>query len=329
MFPAVILLSACACSAETAVQQILGLSAEAPEFLECRAVSPTEIGFRFSLPVTVSSLRFEPELAVDSVGRGELVTVTLREPLSGGGRFIADILVTDEGGNTLDVLTPFRSRNDEMPRLVINEIRTEYSKPKVEFVELKTLTAGNLGGIRLFLAKTGTEEPLYEFPPARAAAGEYIVVHLRSLDPNSVNETGDDLEAAPCTKENEARPDSRDFWIPDARKRLTRKAGVAYLLDQDDEVLDAVLWSESADSGRPDEKLTGAAEFLLSKGAWVNSREDISGPGGAVSSACTTATRSISRNEDAPDTNSSADWYITATSGATPGEKNSTKKYRP
>ena len=34
----IILLSACACSAETAVQQLLGLSAEAPEFLDCRAI---------------------------------------------------------------------------------------------------------------------------------------------------------------------------------------------------------------------------------------------------------------------------------------------------
>ena len=325
----IILLSACACSAETAVQQLLGLSAEAPEFLECRAISSTKISFRFSLPVTVSSLRFEPELAVDSVEDGEEVTVTLREPFSGGERFIADILVTDEGGNTLNVLTPFRSRNDEMPRLVINEIRTEYSKPRVEFVELRTLTAGNLGGIRLFLAETGTEEPFYEFPPARAAAGEYIVVHLRSLDPNSVNETGDDLGATPYTKENEAWPDTRDFWIPDAKKHLSKKAGMVYLLDQDDEVLDAILWSESADPWWPDEKLAGAAEFLLSKGAWVNSRGNISGPGDAVSSTYTTATRSISRDEAAPDTNGPEDWYITAASNATPGKKNSAKKYQP
>ncbi|MDR2784424.1 MAG: hypothetical protein LBB83_00765 [Treponema sp.] len=326
---ALILISACACSAETAVQQLLGLSAEAPEFLECRAISSTEISFRFSLPVTVTSLRFEPELAVDAMEDGEDVRVTLREPLSGGERFIADILVADEGGNTLNVLTPFRSRNDEMPRLVINEIRTEYSKPRVEFVELRTLTAGNLGGIRLFLAETGTEESFYEFLPARAAAGEYIVVHLRSLDPNSVNETGGDLGATPYTKENEAWPDSRDFWIPDAKKHLSKKAGMAYLLDQDDEVLDAILWSESADPWWTDERLAGAAEFLLSKGAWVNSRGDISGPGDAVSSAYTTATRSISRDQDAPDTNGPADWYITAASSATPGKKNSTKKYQP
>jgi hypothetical protein len=325
---AFVLISACACSPETAVQQLLGLSAEAPEFLECRAISSTRISFRFSLPVTVSSLRFEPELAVDSVEEGEEVTVTLKEPLSGGERFIADILVADEGGNTLNVLAPFRSRNDEMPRLVINEIRTEYSKPRVEFVELRTLTAGNLGGLRLFLAETGTEEPFYEFPPVRVSAEEYVVVHLRNLDPNSVNETGDDLEATPYTKENEAWPDSRDFWIPDVKKHLSKKAGTVYLLDQDDEVLDAILWSESADPWWTDEKLAGAAEFLSSKDAWVSDRGGIPGPGDAVSSAYTTATRSISRDQDAPDTNGPADWYITAASNATPGKKNSTKKYQ-
>lgn len=325
---AAVLVSACACSAETAVQQVLGLSAEAPEFIDCRAISPTEIAFRFSLPVAVSSLRFEPDLAVDSVGEGELVTVTLREPLSGGERFVADILVADEEGNTLNVLAPFRSRNDEMPSLVINEIRTEYSKPRVEFVELKTLTAGNLGGIRLFLAQTGTEEPFYEFPPARAAAGEYIVLHLRSLDPDSVNETAD-TGATPYTKENEAWPEARDFWIPDTKKHLAKKAGMVYLLDQDDGVLDALLWSESADPWWADEKLAAGAEFLFSKGAWANSRGEIPGPADALSSAYTTATRSISRDEAAPDTNGPADWYITAASSATPGKKNSTKKYQP
>jgi hypothetical protein len=325
---AIILISACACSAETAVQQVLGASAKAPEFLECRAVSATEIAFRFSLPVTVSSLQFEPELAVDSVDGGLLVTVTLKEPLSGGERFVADILVADEGGNTLNVLAPFRSRNDQMPSLVISEIRTEYSKPRVEFVEIKTLSAGNLGGIRLFLAETGAGEAFFEFPPAQTAAGEYVVVHLRTLDPNSVNETTGNLEATPYTKENEAWPDARDFWIPDAKKHLAKKAGMAYLLDQDDRVLDALLWSESADPWWADEKLAAGAEFLASQEAWVGAG-DIPGPADAVSSAYTTATRSICRDEAAPDTNSATDWYITAASGSTPGKKNSTKKYQP
>jgi hypothetical protein len=326
---AAVLISACACTAETAVQQVLGLSAEAPVFLECRAVSSIQIAFRFSLPVTVSSLHFDPVLEVDSVDEGELVTVTLREPLSGGERFVADILVADEGGNTLNVLAPFRSRNDEMPSLVVNEVRTEYSKPRVEFVELRILSAGNLGGIRLFLAETGPDQPFFEFPPARAAAGEYVVVHLRSLDPNSVNETSDDLGATPYTKENEAWPDTRDFWIPDAKKHLAKKAGMAYLLDQDDEVLDALMWSESADPWWADEKLAAAAEFLSSKGAWGAAGEGIPGPANVVSSAGTTATRSISRNEAAPDTNSAADWYITASSSATPGKKNNPKRYQP
>ncbi|MDR0759092.1 MAG: hypothetical protein LBF74_03160, partial [Treponema sp.] len=234
-----------------------------------------------------------------------------------------------ENGNTLNVLTSFRSRNDEMPAIVINEIRTEYSKPKVEFVELKALEAGNLGGMRLFLAETGTEEPFYEFPPARVAAGEYLVVHLRSLDPNAVNETAADLGATPYTKDNEAWPESRDFWIPGAKKHLSKKAGMAYLLDQDDKVLDALMWSESPDSWWADEKLAQAADFLFSKGAWAGKSEGIPGPDDAVSSAYTTATRSISRDEDAPDTNGPSDWYITVASGATAVKKNNPKRYQP
>jgi hypothetical protein len=216
-----------------------------------------------------------------------------------------------------------------MPTIVINEIRTEYSKPRVEFVELKALSAGNLGGMRLFLAETGTEEPFYEFPSARVAAGEYIVVHLRSLDPNTVNETTSDLEATPYTKDNEAWPDSRDFWIPGAKKHLAKKAGMAYLLNQDDEVLDALMWSESPDDWWADEKLALAADFLFSKGAWISKGKGPPEPASTVSSAFTTATRSISRDEDAQDTDGPSDWYITVASGATPGKKNNPKRYQP
>jgi alcohol dehydrogenase class IV len=63
-----------------------------------------------------------------------------------------DILVEDKNKNTLNVLISFRTRNDRMPEVVINEIRTAYSNPRVEFIELKTTSAGNLGGMRLFAA---------------------------------------------------------------------------------------------------------------------------------------------------------------------------------
>jgi hypothetical protein len=331
--PAALLVSACACTAGTAVQQALGFSVDTPEFIFCRAISPTEIAFQFSRPVTVASLRFDPEVQVETINDGALVTVTLTESLTGGARLTADMLVKDDVGNTLSVLVPFRSRNDDMPSLAVTEIRTEYSKPKVEFVEFKALSAGNIGGLRMYLAETGPDEPFFEFPPAQVAKGEYIVVHLRSLDGFGIDETGADLSASPYTKDNEAQTDARDFWFPEAKKHLQKKAGAVYFLDQDDAVLDALMWSENPDPWWSDEKLAGMAEFLLSRDAWTGAdsgaANGIPGPADAVSSAYVTATRTLCRKESAQDTNSAADWYTTAASCATPGKVNNTKVYAP
>ncbi|MDR3170464.1 MAG: hypothetical protein LBU17_02420 [Treponema sp.] len=323
------ILLASSCSTESAIQQILGVigvSAEAPVFLSCKAVSPREIDFRFSLPVRVLSLNFDPPLEVQSMSEGDVVAVTLERGLNGGEPLTADILVEDEHRNTLNVLVPLRARNDRLPLLTITELRTEYAKPKVEFVEFKTRSAGNLGALRLFIAGNGLDQPIFEFPPAEVQAGEYIVVHLRSLEVGLVNETGTDLGLSAGT---EAFPGSRDFWVPDAKERF-RKTDAVFFLDQDDLVLDGVLLSESPDTPWAKAEVAAAAELLGKQGAWLCSGKDsIPGPGDAVESKATTVTRSISRNEALPDSHHASDWYITASSSATPGKPNSTKKYEP
>jgi hypothetical protein len=257
-----------------------------------------------------------------------MVQVSLKESLRGGERILADILVEDEKGNTLGVLIPFRSKNDRVPDLMITELRTEYSNPKAEFLELKTLSAGNLGAVRVCIAGAGMAEPVFEFPPTEVAAGEYLVLHLRTLDPASVNETGGDRGLSPGT---EAFTDARDFWVPGAVKRL-RKTDVVLLMDQDDKALDGVLLSENSDALWAKEDLSRAAEILGTQNAWLKAggvklKNPL--PQDAVLTTGTTATRTICRDETAGDTNTAADWYISATSQASPGKPNSDKRYEP
>lgn len=327
--------SVCTCSTERALQKILGSSAETPVFLGVKPLSSREIRFEFSKPVTVSFLNFDPPLEILSIsdgsdgtsGDGAAALVSLKEAMRGGERIVADMLVEDEMGNTLGVLIPFRSRNERLPDLIITELRTEYANPKAEFLEIKTLSPGNLGAIRLFIAGTGMAEPLFEFPPTEVAAGEYLVLHLRTLDPASVNETGGDLGLSAGV---ETFPDVRDFWVPEVRKRL-RKTDVILLLDQDDKVLDGVLLSENPGDTWAKEDLSRGADMLAAQKAWLSAEgegPDLS-PWDAVRTKGTTATRTICRDETVPDTNTAADWYVTATSQASPGKPNSGKRYEP
>jgi hypothetical protein len=307
------------------MRQILGSGAQAPVFLGAKALSPGEIAFRFNTPVKAVSVNFDPPLDIASVEDGSTVRIVLDRAAGAGERITADLLVEDEGGNTLNVLVPFRTRNPRLPAVLLTEIRTVYSKPKLEFVEIKVLAPGNLGALRLFAALAGLAEPLFEFPPVEVKAGDYVVIHLRTLDEGSVNETGDDLNAS---RGEEAVSNVRDLWIPLSEERL-RDTDAVFLMDQDDKVVDAVMFSEVQGTSWAKEGLLRAAELLGGQGAWLAaSPGTVPEPGDAVPSAGTASTRTICR-EGVSDTGSAADWYIAATSSATPGKPNSANRYVP
>ena len=326
--PLVLLLGFFSCSSEAEIKRILGVSAKAPVFIDCRPVSSTEIVFNFSVDVRLVSANFDPELEIESVEEGQSLKITFTRPLEAGRRIIADILVEDSKRNSLNVVVPFRARNDRMPSLIINEVRTEFSRPRVEFVEFFAPEPGNLGAMRLFIASNSLTVPVYEFPPAEIKAGEYIVLHLRTLDEASVDETGDDLT---LSGGNEARPDARDLWVPGSVK-LLRRTDALWIMDQDGRIIDALLLSESPTGNWSNRNIGEAAEFLGREKAWLPPEGEapegwIPDPASAVSSAGTTATRTICRDESIPPERRRGNWYVTVTSGNSPGRPNDPRRH--
>ena len=201
------------------------------------------------------------------------------------------------------------------PELIINEIRTIFSNPRVEFIELKALSAGNLVALRLF-ATYESDEPLFVFPPVEVKKGEYIVIHTRSIEPGIVDETGTNLAASGG---NEALPTARDFWIPGS---LTlHDTNVIYLIDQGGRIIDGVVLVSSANTWK--DSITTAAKELVKQGMWSGFQ-----PEDAFNTDGNTATRTINRDETKQNTHSPADWYITVTGGATPGKANNTGRYK-
>ena len=260
------LLFVLSCSTEGSLQRLLGGSASSVMFYGCKTPAEGEANFFFSREVKVVSLYFNPSMETEILDGRETVTVRFNSPLPGGSLVSADILVEDKDRNTLNVLVSFRTRNDRMPELVINEIRTAYSKPRVEFIELKVLSAGNLGAMRLF-AVYDKEEAIFEFPPVEVKKNEYIVVHTRSIEPGIVNELGTNLAESQGT---DALSTARDFWMPGAMK--LHSTNVIYAMNQDDRIIDAVAlvsgdykWKDS---------LTAAAVEMAGQGMWSGSGAD-------------------------------------------------------
>ncbi|MDR0502667.1 MAG: hypothetical protein LBH16_05035 [Treponema sp.] len=298
----------------------------APVFLECRAVSEREVIFEFSLPVSIISLCFFPEHEIESIEEGDAVKVTLAENIPIGLNVTADITAMDEYGNLLEVTAQFKGRNTRVPLMLINELFTEYDKgsSRTEYIEFKMLSAGNMGAIRVYAASNYKQPLIYEFAPVDVNEGEYVVLHLRMLEDTNRDEYGENLEESGGTF---ASPAARDFWKPGSEKYL-RQTDIVYVLDQDDEALDAVMIAESSD---PVWKLVSRnncfpahAEFLHSKDAWRSADGSLPTQADAASSATikTSVTKSISRKESAKNTRSAADWYVTAQNGASPGGPN-------
>jgi len=329
LFGVCALLGSCSTPEAPTAAQMLGGSSSALVYLNCRAVSQEEVEFTFSRPVTIKYINFDPKLEVDSVESGSTVKVKLKGQSEPGKLITTDILAEDEKKNTVNVLVSFRTRNDNMPDLVINEICTESASAaagkKEEFIELKTKTAGNLGAMRIVINgnSTAAKQTIYEFSPVEVKKDEYIVLHLRTYNPASKDEYTSNLNESVGVN---ASPTARDFWMPGETK-LIHKTAMIYVLDQDNRVIDAVVLSENQDSWWIKDYFAKTAEFLFSAGAWKSPEGSVCGPKDAVASAKATNTRTICRDETVVNTGTAKDWYITDTSCATPGKPNNPKRY--
>jgi len=312
-------------------EELPGEISPAAAFLGWKAVSENEVVFEFSLPVTVVELNFSHGSNFQLLEEDHMVTVVFEEALKSGQWFDAALLVEDQYENSIDVQVPFRFRHSQIPEMLITEVCTETGNKKVEFIEFKMLSYGNLGELRVFVERnqgnTGSNSKnpvVYEFDPVEVKSGEYVVLHLRTLEGvGCKDEYGEDLNESGG---KDASPTARDFWVPGNTKRL-RKTDIIYVLDQDDLVLDAVMISEKPDSQWGNDYFTRAAEFLFDQDAWRSADGSIPVPADAVNSTGTTNTRTICRDETVGNTRSKSDWYITDTSGATPGKPNNTNRY--
>jgi len=334
----ILLLGACACwvcvalasctTGEHGVSVMFGGSSQALLFNGTRAVSEDEVEFEFSRVVTVKQLSFEPDLTVASVENGSVVRVKMEEGIAPGILLTADLLAEDEKNNTINVLVSFRSRNNRMPGLIINEMCTEYSKPKTEFIEFKMKSSGNLGAMRVVIMgnSAASKETIYEFKPVEVRKDEYVMLHLRTVEENCKDELGARLDESGGTN---AMPTARDFWIEGNTKRIHKEASIIYVMDQDDRILSAVMISNQSGDWWGKDYLAEAAETLFANDAWKSSDGQIPGPANAVNSTGTTNTRTICRDETKANTGTKSDWYITATSSATPGKANNPTRYVP
>jgi hypothetical protein len=308
----------------------------APELTEFAAQSEDEFVMNFSEEVRITDVVIKDS---DGTVFAEITAPTafsrthslaISQKMSVGKKYRISGIVEDRKRNSLAFSVGISGYNSRVPVLVLSEVRSEYSKPKVEFIELYAVTAGNLAGVTLMSANDGTDY-MYEFAPCEVKAGEYIVLHYRKLSADCVDETGSNLSLST----GDDSSSGRDFWVentPDSAGKTKAAIGTSDVILLRERIggklLDALLYSESSKSAWKNDTLRKAAEEAAQSGLW---------PGGSdVASAAvsdkTTATRTIGR-QNIPQiaaakaysgaANGKGVWMVTATSSASPGKPNS------
>jgi len=216
---------------------------------------------------------------------------------------------------------------DEPPLNIIlelNELRYEYQSDlnRVEFIEFKAKKTGNLNGISLHIISNKENPFIYYFPAIDVALGEYITLHLRTVESGCIDELGDNLS---LSVGYDSCPTARDLWVSGSKKLLSH-TDIVYLQDEYGRFIDAVVMNSNpkATWGIDQSHFAEIIEILFNAGMWKSADGQMPTPFDAVftSTMSTTITRSVSRYEKKENTHTVDNWYLTANGSATPGLPN-------
>ncbi len=252
------------------------------------------------------------------------------EKLSASKKYILSGTVKDDIGSTLSFTVGYSGYNSRVPKMIFSEISTEYSNPRTEFIEFYILEDGNLAGVLLQSAHDGPQKD-YTFPSVEVKKGDYVVLHMRTVEETAVNELDENLALSVSKQSN---PESRDLWISGKETRLSQNDVLILRERFNGSIIDSVAY-------RDGEKSTWAkssCELFIQEAVTSFSWQGSVAVNDAIDIQYITGTRTLCRQniseiitlfdngiEDFP--NSKENWIIVATSNVSPGEKNSETAY--
>ena len=298
-----------------------------PKFLSFEMVNENQANLYFSKDVQLENIRVanvENQNSVDfekkNLGSGTWI-LNFTENLDCATSYSIEGNVKDESGNSLYFKDQFQGYNSRVPNVVLNEIREgTYSQgkyPKYEFIELKVLSDGNLGGMQLISAYD-TEGRAYILPSAEVKAGEFVVIHYRKA---SDDVTQDELGSDTTISTGNEAGSWRDLWV-NSEKACLGASDVILLKNRvNGNIVDAVLYSNGAMSEWKTEYLKKCAQEAFDCGVWES--------GAAIQDACNTQNVTPSRTlcRITTDSNGKDSWIVVNTGKNSMGKENSSEEY--
>ncbi|MDD7417035.1 MAG: hypothetical protein PUK48_06685 [Spirochaetales bacterium] len=291
-----------------------------PKLLSFDLLSENSASVRFSRSIILDEIQVEnltskTKVDIEATDNGNGVwQINFTENMDCANFYTLEGNVKDEHGNSLYFKNKFQGYNSRVPQLQLNEIRTELSKPKCEFIELLILSDGNLAGMQIITASDGEEKSII-LPPAEVKKGEFVVIHMRKLEEDCVNELYENTLISGGTESGT----HRDLWIDNTSARIA-KSDIIIVKDRfDGNIVDALIFRESSCQNWKNEYMNKCAQEVFQSGIWQGTDEE-----SAVCSDGLTVTRTLCRKDDSHSQNS---WIVVGTGKHSPGKENSKEPY--
>lgn len=304
-----------------------------PQVTSVSATAADRVSVTFDEDATLveGKTRIEPDLgdaAVTVAAREAVIVVDNQSP---GVQYTLEAEARDARGNTASFLATFYGYNPQVPGVLINELTPRGSGAHPDFIELAVTSAGDMGGVALYIGTPGDYDSRLVFPSFSVTAGAFVTVHLKPTGNSAeVDEPGDPSLSAGA----DTSPSAYDFWMRDSKGLGSNNGAVSLLNRPGGDCLDAVLYSnrtsqsDQAYRGFGSTSMMDRADELYGLGAWTAAGARIL-PEDAVSPEESTGTRSLCRSSASADTNGAADWHVVPTRKASPGGVNSDEVYVP
>ena len=331
LYPALLLASLCTSCGPVADPRSAQVDLCPPQVQRVRTVGPREISIEFDedAALRAGKTRITPALAISGT-TGSGATVVIRgESQSPGRLYTLEAEAQDARGNSASFIAQFYGWNSRVPQVLINELTPRGSGNHPDLVELKVMTAGDMGGAALYLGTPGSFDARLVFPAFAVAAGSFILVHLK---PTGSAEEVDETRDMSLSRGFDASDTAFDFWLPE-EVGISGTNGVLSLYDRPGgRCLDAVLYSNRTSQSDESYRGFGSAEMetraeeIVSAGGWKAAGPRVT-PEDAVSPEGSTGTRSLCRSSVSVDTDQAEDWHIVPTRKATFGADNCDEVY--
>jgi hypothetical protein len=291
------------------------------------------VEFDEDVSATPSGFAVVPAMGTLTVqAEGKDLKITSEAAAVPGASYSLEGTVLDACGNSTSFVLPFWGYNPRLPVVLINEALTQGSSTHPDAVELAILSTGNLAGLTFRVGSAGYSVLRYILPSCEAAAGEFVVLHLK---PQGIAVEVDELADTGASGGLDASNGGRDFWYRGGDGALSGENGAVSLYGSPTGMLvDALLYSSRTSAsdtkyaGFGSQALLDQATDIVAAGGWKTAGGAVS-PEDAAASGCTTATRTLCRSSASADTDSSADWHVVPTRGSSLGAANSDEVYSP